>query len=406
MKRKYFNLLIVICLIPTLQSCFLAGIVAAIGGGTYYVGTKAGKREDERIKTQALIDVKRELEEKEKAESGVDQNIMNQINQNYLAGTLTGNIAVYPEVRNGVVILHGRVPDAQTAERAIQAARKTPGVERIISNLVIVNQAPQAIPLNNLPQFQGYFQAPQQQQQQQMMMQPQQPARPQTIYEYRDSLPPQRMQYQQVPEGSMNNMNNPMYQQMQPTQQNLSYNNRAYQQYSSPVNQQFANKAQNIQQKQAPPVVVTKNNKPIVKVTNNTSKSSQKSPTKTPQDSKPKLLSEEQLAQYAEDNDSKYKPPVANRTVKNSTVKKSLPVQNNQNSNNQKKDVVYVPVAVPVPVYYEDNDSSYIPLGGYIPANNTQNYNNGVVGTGIPEIPLPVADENQDNDTFFKMEYY
>ncbi len=140
MKRKILTILFVAAITPCLQGCFILAALGLMGGGTYYVGEKAGKREDERIKTESLIDVKKELEAKQAQENAQDQGISNQINQNYMAGALTSSIAVYPEVRNGVVILHGRVPDAATAERAIDAARKTPGVQRIISNLVIMNQ--------------------------------------------------------------------------------------------------------------------------------------------------------------------------------------------------------------------------------------------------------------------------
>ena len=200
----------------------MAGL-AALGGGGYYVGTKAGKREDERIKTQALIDVKRELEEKDKAAQAQDQTIANQIGQNYLAGQLNSGIAVYPEVRNGVVILHGRVPDAATAERAIAAARKTTGVQRIISNLVILNQRPGVAAATMAAPQQGYTQEQLQQQymmqQQQQYQQPMQmvPNYPQMQYQYAPQ-PQYQQQYQPVQQ-PMQKIN---YYQLPPTKQNMS----------------------------------------------------------------------------------------------------------------------------------------------------------------------------------------
>lgn len=223
MLRKLLNVVVIIALTTPLQGCFLLAGVAALGGGGYYVGTKAGKREEERIKTQALIDVKRELEEKDKAASSQDQTISTQIGQNYLAGQLNSGIAVYPEVRNGVVILHGRVPDAATAERAIAAARKTAGVQRIISNLVILNQPRPlgAAPAQQPQQGMSQQQLQQQYLQQQYLMQQQQMQQNQQL-QMVPNYP--QMQYQQMQQQPTQQPQRINYFQLPPTQQNMSNN--------------------------------------------------------------------------------------------------------------------------------------------------------------------------------------
>ncbi len=221
MVKKFFNILIIVAITQSVSGCFVVAGLAALGGGGYYVGTKAGKREDERIKTQALIDVKRELEEKDKLASAQDQNISTQIGQNYLAGQLNSGIAVYPEVRNGVVILHGRVPDAATAERAIAAARKTSGVQRIISNLVILNQprpAQQAAP-QQMQQGISQQQLQQQYLQQQYLMQQQQMQQNQQL-----QMVPNYPQMQYQPVQQQQPLQKINYFQLPPTKQNMSSN--------------------------------------------------------------------------------------------------------------------------------------------------------------------------------------
>lgn len=332
----------------SLQGCILAGL-GVLGGGGYYVGTKAGKREDERIKTQALVDVKQELEQKQQVEAQADQNIATQISQNYVAGALTNQIAVYPEVRNGVVILHGRVPDAQTAERAINAARKTPGVQRIISNLVIMNQQPQAIPLTAVPEFQKNIQQQNGQIQQQYIQQ-QQMNNMQPVQGY-----PQ-MQYQQQPEP----------QQIVPipaVKQNQSEDK------TSMKKSQVANKQQPKQQKTSPP------------------EQSATYQTSTEYQS-PKLLPENKINYYSDDNDSGYKE------YRPRQIKKA-PKQVKQ-ENEQQPTVIYVPV--PVPSYESDNDAMYRNVGEYNPnplAKPTKS-SSPTINNNQSTVPLP--SDSEDND--------
>ncbi len=359
MNRKLLNILIVLAVMPMLQGCFLVAGLAALGGGGYYIGTKAGKREDERIKTQALIDVKRDLEDKQTQEQAQDKGIANQINQNYLAGSLTSNIAVYPEVRNGVVILHGRVPDAATAERAIAAARKTQGVERIISNLVIVNQpggmpvqaqqpVPAAVPQQYQQQYQNFMQQYQQQPNMQPMMVPAPAAVPQA-----PSNQPVRAYYQQS-DGSLVPANK----------------------YTPPIGSSNTNKQQvavahKVQKKQ--------NHAPPQKQAN------------IPKNEKPKLLSEQQLEYYEDDNDSKYRIYKPKRISKNTTP--AAPAQAAQ-----QKDVIFVPV--PVPSYEYDNDSMYRNVGSFNPRP---------IGSATPSsfdagIAAPSAAAAQDNE--IELDFY
>ena len=362
MKRRFLNLIIIVSILPLLQGCFVVAGLAALGGGGYYVGTKAGKREEERIKTQALIDVKRELQEKDEVAKAQDQDITNQINQNYLAGALTGGIAVYPEVRNGVVILHGRVPDAQTAERAIAAARKTTGVQRIISNLVILNQPATAQPKMPLP-----AQVPPQYQQQYN----------QFLQQYQQAPIPQypQIQMQQQPM-----MQAPIQapQTEQPTrikyEQIFNYQQKPSKAYAGGVvgKSQIANKQQAKQQKQSPPNNIAKN---------------KTTPTPSHSSSSQKTLPNQTISQYSDDNDSGYKEY---RPRKVNAVKPATNIT-------KQKEVVFVPV--PVPTYTEDNDNLYRGVGEY----NPMPVNPGSPSYQDPsmpqqEIPVPTPSETQDND--------
>lgn len=194
MKQKITNFCLSIFLCLSLSGCLTAAIASAIGGGSYFIGKSANSRDEKRIKTESLIKVKEEMEMKQKSLSAKDNGITNEINQRLVSGSVAPNMAVYSEVRNGVVILHGRVPDSRTAERIIGTVRSTPGVSRIISNLVIANQqqvlSPQMMRANPAAMQQRMPQYPAMQQQRQVAPYQVQPAPPQQN-QYNRYAPPQ-----------------------------------------------------------------------------------------------------------------------------------------------------------------------------------------------------------------------
>lgn len=206
MKQKFINFLKLstfTLLTISLQGCLFAGLAAATGVGAYYVGKKASQRGDERIRTETLIQAREEMEAKQKELAANDTSMQNQINSKVASGAATSQIAVYPEVKNGVVILHGRVPDAQTADRVIAATRQTQGVSQIISNLVITNQAQQK-PKAAAPQYQAMPIALQPQLIQPQVLQPQyvpQQVQPyqvqQPMYQQQQMVAPQQQYIQQ-----------------------------------------------------------------------------------------------------------------------------------------------------------------------------------------------------------------
>jgi hypothetical protein len=329
------------------------------------------------VKTQALIDVKKELEEKDSANKQQDQEITNQINQNYLAGALSGGIAVYPEVRNGVVILHGRVPDAATAERAIAAARKTTGVQRIISNLVILNQpagagAPpqqQAMPANVPPEYQQQYQ--------------------QFMQQYQQGAPMQQypqIQMQQAPQQQMMPQAAPQPVSLQ--QQKQWYHPQpAATDPAKPVKIKYEQIFNHSLEKGQPAyAAVGKERSKVAKppgeqASNNSSKAKNSTP-----HSSPKLLSPQTLKQYSDQDEAGYALPGESANIRHTAT--ATPVVAAPAAAPQQK-VIFVPVPVPT----ADNDTSYRGLGDYNPHRVSGNGR----APATPKVNIPVQSD-EDND--------
>ena len=66
-----------------------------------------------------------------------DSEIKGQINNAYFAEPLINPFNVNITVRNGVVVLKGKVPSEGIAQRAVQLAQYTPGVKKVITRLKI-----------------------------------------------------------------------------------------------------------------------------------------------------------------------------------------------------------------------------------------------------------------------------
>ena len=111
MKTIISNLLLVACL-------YLTGCAELHGGG---VG--AGS---ERRSFQEMSD---------------DASITSKINMEYFKDELIHTIRIDVDTHRGVVSLHGYADHMEEATRAIDIALDTPGVTKVISNLVIKNQA-------------------------------------------------------------------------------------------------------------------------------------------------------------------------------------------------------------------------------------------------------------------------
>jgi hyperosmotically inducible protein len=112
MRTKFVNLLLfVACL-------YLAGCAELHRGG---VG--AG---DERRSFQQITD---------------DAKITSRINTEYFKDEMIHTIRIDVDTHRGVVTLHGYADHQEEATRAINIALDTPGVTKVISNLVIKNQA-------------------------------------------------------------------------------------------------------------------------------------------------------------------------------------------------------------------------------------------------------------------------
>jgi hyperosmotically inducible protein len=115
MMTSFFRTLGVLIAVQVLVGCTPA-LVAGAGAAGYYVGKDS--RSAGRIADDAAItaSVKTKL-------AGDD---------------LTSVIDINVDTYNGVVTLHGRVPNQRAAQRAVSLAWSTKGVVRVISKLTVV----------------------------------------------------------------------------------------------------------------------------------------------------------------------------------------------------------------------------------------------------------------------------
>ena len=112
MRATFLNLLlIVVCL-------YLAGCADLHGGG---VGAGSERRSFQQITDDAKI--------------------TSNINTEYFKEELIHTIRIDVDTHRGVVTLNGYADHQEEASRAIDIALDTPGVSKVISNLVIKNQA-------------------------------------------------------------------------------------------------------------------------------------------------------------------------------------------------------------------------------------------------------------------------
>jgi osmotically-inducible protein OsmY len=111
MKIAHIGLLLIV------SYCVLSGCSSRKGG--YHIGS-------ENRSFQEMTD---------------DAKITYRINAAYLKDDLIHTIHIDVDTHRGVVILHGRVEHQEEASRAIDIALDTENVIKVISNLVIRNQA-------------------------------------------------------------------------------------------------------------------------------------------------------------------------------------------------------------------------------------------------------------------------
>lgn len=79
-----------------------------------------------------------------------DNRITNELTRRLLGGDLTKIMIVHAVTEGGVVRLYGNVPHEVVAERAVETARRIPGVKRVESYLTVVE-----VELNTPPQLKG-----------------------------------------------------------------------------------------------------------------------------------------------------------------------------------------------------------------------------------------------------------
>lgn len=398
MKQKFLNLSIILLCCFGLQGCILLGLAGATGAGAYFVGKKAQARGDERLRTESLIKVREEMEAKQKEVSAQDTNITNSINQKIVSGAISSQMAIYPEVKNGIVILHGRVPDSATAQRVIASAKQTRGVTQIISNLVVVNKNTQQIARQpNLAQFgnqrqivpiNSNYQNGNMQNQvsnsiaQQLMMQN---AARQQQFRAQQPQPQSQQQYYQQQRG---------FQQYQ-NQQQPQY----YQQQRVPIQPIQEEKIKVVPSSTQPSLNQTQNRRQINNQAYNNSATNKDFRPPPDNNSKPKTMSEDEMAKYYDDNDSSYvsMKPYLNKK-KNIPASNNLPVYQPQNNNFNVNSFSNNFDS------YQDFDSGYVPLNYY---NPNLAPNPSIVQPIIEQpINIPTPDPAQDNDNTYEIYYY
>jgi hypothetical protein len=140
MNRSILTIMLITLLTLPLKGCLLAG--AALGAGSGYYASKEidksnGKR-DRAIEKRARREERAQQQQQQQSMSTKDTQLAGQLATRLLGGGLTNILSVQSMVQNGVVTLFGNVPSPKIAQRAIETARRLPGVKSVISNLVVV----------------------------------------------------------------------------------------------------------------------------------------------------------------------------------------------------------------------------------------------------------------------------
>jgi hyperosmotically inducible periplasmic protein len=114
-------------MIRTCLSCLLLVLVMAAtsGCGTLVVGGAAGGGYHEAQEDRSAEQIRR------------DAAITSRINSQYVQDDLVSAMDVNVDTHNGVVTLRGKVPSTRAAHRAVELARATRGVTRVISRLTV-----------------------------------------------------------------------------------------------------------------------------------------------------------------------------------------------------------------------------------------------------------------------------
>lgn len=121
---------------PTLLLCFfLSGCVfverfATIGGPS----THPDKYDSVR---QAAYDNAAFQQRQNARNAPTDGKVSAAVDRKFLSGGLTGRLSLDVRVERGIVTVFGTVPSREVANRAIDIARRVPGVKQVISELVI-----------------------------------------------------------------------------------------------------------------------------------------------------------------------------------------------------------------------------------------------------------------------------
>lgn len=114
MNRTFLSCLLLVLATVVTSGCGALVVGGAAGGG-YYVAQD--ERDAEQISRDAAVTAR--------------------INSRYVRDGLVSAMDVNVDTHNGVVTLRGTVPSDQAAHRAVELARTTKGVTRVVSRLTV-----------------------------------------------------------------------------------------------------------------------------------------------------------------------------------------------------------------------------------------------------------------------------
>lgn len=123
-----------------LSACDPITLGLGLGGG--YVASREVNKSQEKKERAVDRRIEREqqyYQEQDRSQAQAsDQQIATQMTFGMLGGGLTNVLSITADVRGGVVTLYGTVPSPTVADRAVDIARRTPGVREVVSRLNIM----------------------------------------------------------------------------------------------------------------------------------------------------------------------------------------------------------------------------------------------------------------------------
>ncbi len=135
MTHTLRNIIIIACISQLVSGCLAAGVAAATGLGGYMGGRYITKRSAKL--TDREVDA-RDTYLMQQSKISADERLAATINSGLLRG-LNKDLSVETSVKEGVVTLFGTAPNPDVADKIIDIARRTKGVQKVVPKLNVVS---------------------------------------------------------------------------------------------------------------------------------------------------------------------------------------------------------------------------------------------------------------------------